>query len=105
MYKISSLLGGIALLLSLQPSQAQDLGNSPYSRIGLGELNPVPGNIRNFGMGNIGVATPNGANAQVQNPALLYYVNRVSFEMAGTGQAKSLDNGQQTQTAGNGGLS
>ena len=69
MYKISSLLGGIVLVLGLQHSQAQDLGNSPYSRIGLGELNSTPGNIRNFGMGNIGVSTPNGANAQVQNPA------------------------------------
>lgn len=105
MYKISSLLGGIVLVLGLQHSQAQDLGNSPYSRIGLGELNSTPGNIRNFGMGNIGVSTPNGANAQVQNPALLYYVNRVSFEMAGTGQAKSISNGQESKTAGNGGLS
>lgn len=105
MYKISSLLGGIALLLGLQQGQAQDLGNSPYSRIGLGQLNTSPGNIRNFGMGNIGVATPNGAHAQVQNPALLYYVNRVSFEMAGTGQTKSISNGQESRTTGDGGLS
>lgn len=105
MYKISSLLGGIALLLGLQQSQAQDLGNAPYSRIGLGELNSSPGNIRNFGMGNIGVATPNGSNAQVQNPALLYFVNRVSFEMAGTGQTKSISNGQESKTTGNGSLS
>jgi hypothetical protein len=105
MYKISSLLGGIVLLLGFQHSQAQDLGNSPYSRIGLGELNSTPGNIRNFGMGNVGVSTPNGANAQVQNPALLYYVNRVSFEIAGTGQAKRISNGQESVTAGNGGLS
>jgi hypothetical protein len=105
MYKISFLLGGIALLLGLQQSQAQDLGNSPYSRIGLGELNTSPGNVRNFGMGNIGVATPNGSNAQVQNPALLYFVNRVSFEMAGTGQTKSISNGQESKTTGNGGLS
>ncbi|MGV3503054.1 MAG: hypothetical protein ACO1O1_05065 [Adhaeribacter sp.] len=104
MYKISSLLGGIALLLTLQPGQAQDLGNSPYSRIGLGDLNPAPGNIRNFGMGLIGVSTPNGSHAQVENPALLYYVNRVSFEMAGTGQLKSIDNGQEKKQAGNGGL-
>lgn len=92
------------MLLGLQHSQAQDLGNSPYSRIGLGELSSAPGNIRNFGMGNVGVATPNGANAQVQNPALLYYVNRVSFEMAGSGQVKSISNAQESKTAGNGGL-
>jgi hypothetical protein len=105
MYKISFLLGGMALLLGLQSGQAQDLGNAPYSRFGLGELNPSPGNIRNFGMGNTGVSTLNGSNAQVQNPALLYYVNRVSFEMAGIGQTKRISNGQEAKTAGNGGLS
>jgi hypothetical protein len=105
MYKISSLLGAVVLVLGFQSAQAQDLGNSPYSRIGLGDLNTTPGNIRNFGMGNIGVSTPNGANAMVQNPALLYYVNRVSFEMAGTGQGKRISNGQESTTAGNGGFS
>ena len=98
MNKFSSLLCGILVLTSLQVSYAQNTGNAPYSRLGLGEINNNTGNVRNFGMGNLGVSTPNSYFANVQNPALLYYNSRVTFEIAASGQAKKIENGSTSQS-------
>ena len=97
MNKFSSLLCGILVLTSLQVSYAQNTGNSPYSRLGIGELNSNTGNVRNFGMGNLGVSTPNSYFINVQNPALLFYNSRVTFEIAASGQAKKIENDAVSQ--------
>ncbi|TAH27674.1 MAG: hypothetical protein EAZ07_00315 [Cytophagales bacterium] len=49
---------------------AQNLGNSPYSTYGIGDISPV-GQIRNIGMGNTGVGSSNTEFINVQNSALL----------------------------------
>jgi hypothetical protein len=100
MYKISSLFGGLLLLLNVPFGQAQHLGNSPYSQQGIGMVNENTGNIRNFGMGNVGVSTPNTFHVNFVNPALLYYNSRVTFEMAAAGQVKNIASTEKSQTGG-----
>lgn len=90
MYKIYQFLSGIALLGSVATAQAQNLGNSPYSATGVGDINENSGSVRSFGMGNVGVGTPASAYINSSNPALLYYNNRVTFELGIGGQAKQL---------------
>lgn len=90
MYKIYRFLSGIALLGSVATAQAQSLGNSPYSSTGMGDINESTGSVRSFGMGNLGIGTPSSAYINSSNPALLYYNNRVTFELGLVGQAKQL---------------
>ena len=97
MNKFSSLLCSILVLTGLQVSQAQNTGNAPYSKLGIGELNTSTGNVRNFGMGNLGVSTPNSYFVNIQNPALLVYNSRVTFEIAASGQVKKIENGTTSQ--------
>jgi hypothetical protein len=105
MYKISSLLGGVLMLVCAQFSQAQNSGNLPYSQVmDLGEVNDNTGNVRNFGMGGIGVSTPNSFSVNFLNPALLIYNNRVTFEMAVDGRVKNIANSEKSQTVGTAGL-
>lgn len=103
MLKFSSLLCGLLVMVG-HVSQAQNSGSSPYSRYGIGELNDSNGNVRNFGMGNLGVAMPSAFHVNFLNPALLYYNTRVTFEMAVTGEVKNIANSGGSQNAGNGGL-
>lgn len=79
---------------------AQNFGNSPYSRLGFGEMNNSTGNIRNFSMGNTGVASPNSNQLNLQNPALLYFNNSVIFELSLGSQLKTLKDEQTTQRDG-----
>ncbi len=58
--------------------------------MGTGDINESSGSVRSFGMGNVGVGTPASAFLNSSNPALLYYNNRVTFELGLTGQAKEL---------------
>ncbi|PIQ21194.1 MAG: hypothetical protein COW65_10570 [Cytophagales bacterium CG18_big_fil_WC_8_21_14_2_50_42_9] len=97
MNKFSSLLCSILVLTGLQVSQAQNIANAPYSKLGIGELNNNTGNVRNFGMGNLGVSTPNSYFVNVQNPALLFYNSRVTFEIAVAGQAKKIESADASQ--------
>lgn len=90
MCKVYRFLSGIALIGSVATAQAQSLGNSPYSSKGIGDLNESTGSVRSFGMGNVGVGTPASAYINSSNPALLYYNNRVTFELGLVGQAKQL---------------
>lgn len=103
MYKIYRFLSGIALLGSVATAQAQNLGNSPYSSSGIGDINESSGSVRAFGMGNVGVGTPASSYLNSSNPALLYYNNRVTFEMGLGGQAKQLSDavGKQRDADGN----
>jgi hypothetical protein len=100
-------LTALALLGLLGASSAalgQGLGNSPYSRIGLGDYNPNSGGIRQQGMGGVGLAAPNAVQVNDLNPALVYYVNRTTYEAAFTGQFKQLKSSSASQRTGSGSL-
>lgn len=50
-------------------SNAQGLGNSPYSRVGIGDLMSYRGNVRNMGMGFAGSSLSSKDYINVLNPA------------------------------------
>ncbi|WP_426489820.1 hypothetical protein [Hymenobacter sp. 102] len=105
--KFAGLAGGFSLLGLLAASPAvlgQGLGNSPYSRLGLGDASLNSGGVRQMGMGGIGVAAPNSVNVNELNPALLYYTARTTFEAGFTGQFKTLRNSVSRQRTGSGNL-
>lgn len=85
-------------------AQAQGLGNSPYSRLGLGEFNGNTGGVRQMGMGGVGLAAPNAVNVNELNPALLYYTGRTTFEAGYTGQYKTISNATSQNRSGSGNL-
>ena len=101
MFKYISAFALAAGWLALAPATAQDLGNSPYSRLGIGEISTYNGSIRNFSMGGTGVASPNSAIINELNPALLYYNNNVIFEMSVASQLKTLKETGNSQRDGN----
>jgi long-subunit fatty acid transport protein len=96
------LVGSMVLLAG--GAQAQGLGNSPYSRIGLGEFNANTGGVRQMGMGGAGLAAPNAVNVNELNPALLYYTNRTTFEAGFNGQYKTVKNAKASSRSGSGTL-
>lgn len=100
---IGLLIAGAAVLLA-GSAQAQGLGNSPYSRIGLGEFNANTGGVRQMGMGGVGLAAPNGVNVNELNPAMLYYTSRTTFEAGYNGQYKTVKNASASNRSGNGTL-
>lgn len=104
----TGLAGGLSLLGLLVASPAvmgQGLGNSPYSRLGLGDASLNAGGVRQLGMGGIGVAAPNSVNVNEINPALLYYTARTTFEGGYSGQFKTLRNNVSSQRTGSANLS
>jgi long-subunit fatty acid transport protein len=90
-------LGGVLMTAG---AQAQGLGNSPYSRIGLGEYNANTGGVRQMGMGGVGLAAPNSVNVNELNPALLYYTSRTTFEAGYNGQYKTVKNANASSRSG-----
>ncbi|MGY3088475.1 hypothetical protein ACVWYF_001508 [Hymenobacter sp. UYAg731] len=96
-------LAGLAVVAA-GGAQAQGLGNSPYSRIGLGEYNANTGGVRQMGMGGVGLAAPNSINVNELNPALLYYTGRTTFEAGYSGQYKTVKNASASSRSGNGTL-
>lgn len=105
MYKTLRLLICASVLCLAQGVQAQSIGNSPYSRYGLGELNTNLGNLRTAGMGDVGVSTGNSFHSNTANPALLYYNSITVFDVGVTGRYKTLRNATQSQQDGDGNLS
>ena len=101
--RVRLLLAGVAVLLA-GSVRAQGLGNSPYSRIGLGEFNANTGGVRQMGMGGVGLAAPNGVNVNELNPAMLYYTSRTTFEAGYNGQYKTVKNASASNRSGNGTL-
>ena len=93
-----------AAAMAASGAQAQGLGNSPYSRIGLGEFNANTGGVRQMGMGGVGLAAPNAVNVNELNPALLYYTSRTTFEAGYIGQYKTVKNASASSRSGNGTL-
>ncbi|UOG75008.1 hypothetical protein MTX78_00045 [Hymenobacter tibetensis] len=99
--KYAGLLGLTLLSLgAATQSHGQRLGNSPYSRLGLGDTYFNTGGVRQMGMGGTGVAAPNGVQVNDLNPALLYYMNRTTWEVAVSSQYKTVRNNVQSQKTG-----
>lgn len=105
MYKTLRGLVCAAVLCLGYGAQAQNIGNAPYSRYGIGEYNYNTGNIRNAGMANTGVGAANVFQINTANPALLYYNNLTSFELGISGELKKLQSATQSQTDGTTNLS
>ncbi|MGF7217591.1 hypothetical protein GGR92_003765 [Spirosoma lacussanchae] len=80
----------LAIAATAPVVQAQGLGNSPYSALGLGEQY-TSGNVTNMGMGGIGISNASPFYLNLQNPALLARRTRFTvFEVGLMGQSKSL---------------
>jgi hypothetical protein len=90
--KLSGALLTAAATLLAGSAAGQGLGNSPYSRIGLGDAYGNYGGVRQLGMGGTGLAAPNTGNVNDLNPALLVYTPRTTWEAAFTGQVKTVRN-------------
>ena len=101
--RLGLVLVGVAMGVA-GSAQAQGLGNSPYSRIGLGEYSANTGGVRQMGMGGTGLASPNGTNVNELNPALLYYTSRTTFEAGFSGQYKTVKNATSSGRSGSGTL-
>lgn len=97
------LLGIIFLLPGFQVA-AQAVASSPFSRLGIGEINSGTSSVRNISMGGVGVAAPNSAMINDINPALLFYNNFVTFETGVAGEVKRISNQSQSQTVGDANL-
>jgi len=85
-------------------AMGQGLGNSPYSRLGLGDYAGNLGGVRQLGMGGTGVAAPNTGNVNELNPALLYYTPRTTWEVGFNAQVKTVRNAVASSRAGTGTL-
>ena len=94
----------LAAVLLAGPAMGQGLGNSPYSRLGLGDNASNTGGVRQLGMGGVGLAAPNSGNVNELNPALLYYTPRTTWEAGFNGQIKSVRNADVSHTTGTGTL-
>ena len=100
------LCGGllVAATLLAAPALGQGLGNSPYSRLGLGDYTSNIGGVRQLGMGGTGLAAPNTGNVNELNPALLYYTPRTTWEVGFNGQVKTVRNASNSHRVGTGTL-
>jgi hypothetical protein len=104
MCNFSRLLLGLFLFLPGFQAVAQSVANSPFSRLGIGDINAKTSSIRSFSMGGIGVASPNSAMINDLNPALLFYNSLVTFETGVAGESKQISNQNQQQTSTNANL-
>jgi len=102
--KLSGALLTAAATLLAGSALGQGLGNSPYSRYGLGDANGNYGGVRQLGMGGTGLAAPNTGNVNELNPALLVYAPRTTWEAAFTAQAKTIRNSAASNRSGTGTL-
>lgn len=105
MYKTLRALLCAAVLCFSYGAQAQNIGNAPYSRYGLGEYNYNTGNIRNAGMANTGIAAANSYQINTANPSLLYYNSLTAFEIGVAGELKKLKSDTGSQVDGTANLS
>ena len=88
----------IALLISsaATSTQAQGLGNAPYSTFGVGEVFPR-GFAQFYGMGGSGVSVANGIYTNTMNPALLAANHFTTFEVGLLGHYKRLQDVKESQ--------
>ncbi|AKD02854.1 hypothetical protein POKO110462_01095 [Pontibacter korlensis] len=104
MYKTLRVLIGFAALCLAHTSQAQIIGNTPYSRYGIGEINENYGSIRGAGMAGAGISAGNSFQPNVANPALLYYNSITNFDFSVAGQVKNVKSQYASQLDGNANL-
>jgi len=102
--KLSGALLTAAATLLAGSAFGQGLGNSPYSRLGLGDQVGNYGGVRQLGMGGTGLAAPNTGNVNELNPALLAYTPRTTWEAAFNAQVKTVRNAQTSNRSGSGTL-
>ena len=102
MRKIFAPLAGALLAAGTAwlPLQAQELGNSPYSRYGVGDMAPR-GFSRTAGMAGAGVSSPSPFQVNELNPALLPYTSFVTFELGVASQYKKIETTSRSQKDGN----
>ncbi|SFG66155.1 hypothetical protein [Pontibacter chinhatensis] len=104
MHKTLRVLIGFAALCLTQVAQAQLIGNTPYSRYGMGEVNEIYGSIRGAGMAGAGISAGNSFQPNTANPALLYYNSITNFDFSGAGQFKTVKSQYASQRDGNANL-
>ncbi len=97
-------IGAFGLLCATTLSGwAQNIGNSPFSRLGVGDLTPV-GNVRQAGMAYAGISAPQNDFINLANPALLYHSRLTVLESGLLGQYKELRSQNTRSTGFNGSL-
>jgi hypothetical protein len=92
-----SLLISLAVIFTNQVLQAQTILNSPYSYIGMGELDQGY-STSNIMMGGLGVSNSNGIYSSVVNPALLARNRYTSFEVGVNTEYKTIQDLRQRQS-------
>ncbi|AMR28129.1 hypothetical protein A0257_14225 [Hymenobacter psoromatis] len=102
--KLSGALLTAVATLCAGSALGQGLGNSPYSRLGLGDYAGNYGGVRQLGMGGVGLAAPNTGNVNELNPALLAYTPRTTWEAAFSAQVKTVSNAATSNHANSGTL-
>ncbi len=102
--KLSGALLTAAATLFAGSAWGQGLGNSPYSRIGLGDSYGNYGGVRQLGMGGAGLAAPNTGNVNELNPALLTYTPRTTWEAVFNAQVQTVKNTAASNRSGTGTL-
>ena len=87
----------IVFLLSITPAlKAQTILNSPYSYLGMGEIQKGE-NVTQMMMGGVGVSTSNGIYTNVVNPALLARNRYTNLEVGVNTEYKTLQDYRQQQ--------
>ena len=90
-----SLLQTLVCLLFSSMAFSQG-GNSPFSVLGVGEV-INPGNIRNDGMGGMGISAPHPLYGNVINPANLAYNTYTYFDVGVMAEYKTVNEGELQQ--------
>ncbi|RFS16824.1 hypothetical protein [Emticicia sp. C21] len=72
-------------------------GNSPYSALGIGDINS-PGAIASDAMGGTGLTFGNGIYVNTLNPAMLVKTRFVAFNTGIRGQYRTISDGTNSQT-------
>lgn len=87
----------VTITVSLQDLKAQSILNSPYSYVGMGELDEGHSSS-NIMMSGLGVSNSNGIYSSVINPALLARNRYTSFEVGVNTEYKNLQDYRQRQS-------
>ncbi len=77
--------------------------NSPFSRLGVGDL-VDPSLVNNQGMGGVGISNPNYWYLNNKNPALLPYNSLTTFAAGYVGEYKEIQDSLNTESNGAGNL-
>ena len=86
-------------LIGMQYSGYSQLAQSPYTLIGIGDLN-TKGLAHNMGMAGTGIAMPHRFNVNNINPALLLMNQFSTFEVAFNGEKRTVETDELSQSSG-----